>query len=169
MNNDWLKCLLEPRYLYVEVQGIFRDSIYSASPQNLYYTVLIIPVSKADVQDFVKNPNEFMYKVIREIHPEMRGFMICGLRSCGWYYKEEAINQWSPHVQESILKITYSNNGPFTLKPIYVTYRTFHFSGMSDEVKNSIGYHVKRYIQTVLEAFIKHEVEIGDWEIEIWK
>lgn len=167
----FLKNLFCTKYFMVKVSGIFRDGIYASTPQNLYFTTIVVPLLKSDISEYFKNPADFVSKAIHEMHPEMKGFLVCELTTLGWYSSEEFFDESPGCLVEKHLKIPVfrSNQDPtgaaIPMKTATVTYRIFH--GRYMLLDKDVAVYIKQYLQTTLEAYFEDiNIIIGD--VQVW-
>lgn len=169
----FLKNLFRTKYFMVKVSGIFRDGIYASTPQNLYFTTIVVPLLKSDISEYFKNPADFVSKAIQEMHPEMKGFLVCELTTLGWYSSEDFFEESPGCLVEKHLKIPVfrSNQDPtgagaaIPMKTATVTYRVFH--GRYMLLDKEVAVYIKQYLQTTLEAYFEDiDIIIGD--VQVW-
>ena len=159
-----LKNLLRNPYYWIVVNGFFRDSVYAAN-HRLYFTSVAIPIIKADLMEYMKNPTEFIHKALSEMHPEMKSFTLFSTSEMGWYTSEEFVETYKVHIQESTYRVNLFNKD-IPMKPVDVTYRTFH-EGFNIPMETIAGY-TRRYVQILLESYIKMDIIINQVDTEIW-
>lgn len=179
MKHEFFKRLFQNYYFWVRVSGIFRDGVYTTSPQQLYFTTLLVPIARSQMEDFMRNPVDFVVKAIQEMHPEMRGFMHCDSFSLGWFFTDDMIEKHKVLFNETNYRVHLFNKKgvivneegkpvqqDIPLKPITVVYRTFH-NGVH-LTSDAIGRYIKQYVQTTLEAYLKEDIVISIGEVQIW-
>lgn len=158
-----IKNLFQNRYLWIVVNGIFREEIYHTSLPKLYATSVAIPVHKSYIEDFQKNPVEFLVKALQDRHPEMKGFIYCGSHNIGWFTSEEFYSKHPFNVREVCLEILYIQEAlvtshPIILKPQRVIYRMFN-EGIQLPYECIIEYF-RLYLQNTLETLLKGDVAL---------
>lgn len=156
--KEFVKDLFCNRYYWVEVSGIFHESLYITSPQQLYFTSLAIPIPKNDIAMFMKAPSEFIIKALQDMHPEMRGFMICEFHVMGWYSSDEFINAYPVRFGELVLKLTPKVVTEPKLKGITVIYRIFNENILVDV--SDVGKYIADYIKYTLGNYMELSVDI---------
>lgn len=164
----FLKNLFCTKYFMVRVSGIFRDCIYVSNSHKLYFTTIIVPLLKSDIPEYFKNPAEFIAKAVGDMHPEMKGFLVCELLTLGWYSSEEILENNTGCLVEKHLKIPIfrvNNGNNLSMKSITVTYRIFYGNQFLTDL--DIARYIKQYIQTTLESYFDNlEITLGD--IQVW-
>lgn len=158
-----IKNLFQNRYLWVIVNGIFREEVYHTSLPKLYATSVAIPVHKSYMEDFQKNPVDFLVKVLQDRHPEMKGFIYCGSHHIGWFTSEEFYSKHPFNVREACLEILYIQEAlipshPIILKPQRVIYRMFN-EGIQLPYECVVEYF-RLYLQNTLETLLKGDVAL---------
>lgn len=168
MLPESIKNLFQNRYLWIVVNGIFREEIYHTSLPKLYATSVAIPVHKSYIEDFQKNPVDFLVKAIQDRHPEMKGFIYCSSHHIGWFTSEEFYSKHPFNVREVCLEILYYLQGVVTpdptipsdnlIKPQRVIYRTFN-EGIQLPYEYVVEYF-RLYLQNTLETILKGDVAL---------
>lgn len=164
MLSEFIKSLFQNQYLWVIVNGIFREEVYHTSLPKLYATSVAIPVHENSIEDFQKNPVDFLVKAIQDRHPEMKGFIYCGSHHIGWFTSEEFYSKHPFKVREVCLEILYLQeealitSHPIILKPQRVIYRMFN-EGIQLPYECIVEYF-RLYLQNTLETLLKGDVAL---------
>ena len=163
-----IKNLFQNRYLWVMVNGIFREEIYHTSLPKLYATSVAIPVHKSYIEDFQKNPVEFLVKAIQDRHPEMKGFIYCGSHNIGWFTSEEFYSKHPFNIREVCLEIIYLQEAVIAshpiippdnlIKPQRVIYRIFN-EGIQLPYEGIVE-HFRLYLQNTLETLLNGDITL---------
>lgn len=169
MLAEFIKSLFQNQYLWVMVSGIFREEVYHTSLPKLYATSVAIPVHENSIEDFQKNPVDFLVKALQDKHPEMKGFIYCGSHVIGWFTSEEFYRKHPFNVKEVCIEILYLlQEAAITshptippdnlIKPQRVIYRMFN-EGIQLPYECIIEYF-RLYLQNTLETLINVDISL---------